>query len=1082
MDPATRLPDRNDVFQKLKPCCVRVSQLAIRESDSPAAHRELLDLTRQLRTILSDQVGRNPDALDEKIAEYAFFPLSHIFRQMDAFPMLLVEDCMRCLRILIVYGWRTKMAPKMAEQLLSLLGIIIDRAPVSGVKRQVPEETTLEGFRTLTALFKTAGSSMVAATGLEGADALPALGHGIMVMLDGVADGSSDAIRLEALDSIRAVYTAMVGRAALANFLPGTMSTMTRVLSTPKHYKRALLARCLETVGVVLTRVLGDVQTRQLPAKFQSSGEEENVEEKNRLLSPAWLKATAGQVRLALSSMMKLRTHEGIQVQNSLRSLCVKLLDECHTTLADCAPFLVETAMILDRGDGGPSLSETSLRDLMSIYPELTEKAKSAVYSWLSSLPRVMQANDGDVKRQALHNLSRGLGFLHELKIESATLEDTVSGALRDSTIALMADSKSQPRVSSTDVISMSGDGPMQLATGEARYPPVLLDHQSQRDVRAEMVDLLGVIGSRSGAAALAMNMLGRARTPGSTDQVASMWLCFELVKAIQSSSADETDLLDMSAFTTSVDEDVEPVLQDLYSFSVEILDSHAEAEAIDWRIKALALEITSYSATRSGESFRPELVDVLFPVVTFLGSPHHDLRQHAIVALDEIASACGYSDVSTLVIDNVDYMVNSVALRLDSLDISPASTQVLTMMIRLTGPRLVPFLDDVVESVFGALENYHGYPMFVESLFSVLKELVDQAVKSDVLLLEGQEKTMVDHTKTRPKLEGVDGLLALIHRRRARETYRDEEDKTHEAAHGHPTAPWGGDAERKQQDEDDGAPAPEPEKPPNTVTYQLLLRISRLTQHYLTSPTPRLRRSLLDLVSTASPALAADEEAFLPLVNDIWPVVVSRLYDQETYVAVEACGALSEMCLAAGDFLASRFKTEWSDGLRDWCRRVKRQVLAAGSQQPSRRADGPTSPASTSTPNHPLLGGTGKGSVLIPTAAGGVVDVAGSSLSLPPSSAPDSGSLGQHSSPVRLWEALVRFLTTLVTHVRLSEQMFEDILDILVEVAERSNEVRTALEIVNPDAVWLALYERGHNGMGEMTTPKMDDVVFVSI
>src|SRR5690606_22271970 len=105
-------------------------------------------------------------------------------------------------------------------------------------------------------------------------------------------------------------------------------------------------------------------------------------------------------------------------------------------------------------------------------------------------------------------------------------------------------------------------------------------------------------------------------------------------------------------------------------------------------------------------------------------------------------------------------YMVNSVALRLNTLDISPASTQVLTMMIRLTGPRLVPFLDDVVESIFAALENYHGYPLFVESLFSVLKELVNQAVKSDTLLLEDQKHSVPVHKKKRPQPEGIGGLL----------------------------------------------------------------------------------------------------------------------------------------------------------------------------------------------------------------------------------------------------------------------------------------------------------------------------------
>ena len=83
-------------------------------------------------------------------------------------------------------------------------------------------------------------------------------------------------------------------------------------------------------------------------------------------------------------------------------------------------------------------------------------------------------------------------------------------------------------------------------------------------------------------------------------------------------------------------------------------------------------------------------------------------------------------------------------------------------------------------------------------------------------------------------------------------------------------------------------------------------------SQHYLTSPSPGLRKALLDLLSIVCPALSPDEEAFLPLVNSIWPVLIERLYDPEIFVVVSACKALSTLCQSAGDFLSTRIKTEW--------------------------------------------------------------------------------------------------------------------------------------------------------------------------
>ncbi|KFH41795.1 TEL2-interacting protein-like protein [Hapsidospora chrysogenum ATCC 11550] len=1066
MDSTPSPQDRNELFQKLKPCCVKISQLAIKEPGSQATHRELLGLTNQVLDVLHEQTRSRHSALDEKLAEYVFFPLYHIFRQLDLFPILLVENCVKCLNVLIIHGWKAKIPPKMVQQILTLLTFIIDGVPGSEKKRHVPEETVLESFRTLTSLFKVSSISPTAAAALAGEDAIPALGHGITVMLDGVSKGTTDSIQQEALHALQGVYSTLRDQAALANFLPGTISAMTKIISTPARYRKLVLSQCLATVSLVLTRVLGDMQTRSIQAKSQSSAS--NEQDKNKLLSPAWLKATTGQVRLALTTMMKLRTHDAPEVRGALRSLCVKLLDECHTTLADCAPFLVETAMVLDDKNIETSLAETSLRNLISIYPELADKAKSAVYSWMSSLPRVMQSGDEDVKRNAVHNLSKGIGLLQELHIESETLEDALSDALRDSTVALMTSTKSHPKVSTMDVVTLGGEQSMTFGGIEQCYNPVLLAHESQRAVRQEILGLLRVIGSHTKPSRLVTDMLEHVRIPGSINRIAAFWLCFELVKAAHSSSADEATFLDLSAFAGS-DDDVGVAFQELYSYSVQVLDSHAEAEAADWRLEALALEVTSYAASRSGAAFRPELIDVLFPIVTFMGSENQELRQHAIVTLNAIASACEYDSVSALIIENVDYMVNSVALRLNTLDISPASTQVLTMMIRLTGPRLVPFLDDVVESIFAALENYHGYPLFVESLFSVLKELVNQAVKSDTLLLEDQKHSVRVHKKKRPQPEGIGGLLEFLERRKKRKKYEEEEEKSNKASQGHPTEPWKeGPAEGDDDDDDEQgrAPPPEREKPPNTVTYQLLLRITSLTQHYLTSPTPKLRRSLLELLSTASPALAADEDSFLPLVNAIWPVVVSRLYDPESFIAIEACHALAALCAAAGDFLSSRFKTEWSDGLGDWCRKVKHQVLAGTS-----RAAPPSEPTS-------MMGGGRDKKILIPTAAGTVVE--SRSGSGQQSREATSGSLGQYSSPVRLWEAVVKLLTSLVSHVRVSDEMFDEILDLLAEVLERSSEVREALETVNPDAVWLVRYERGC--VERLPTPKMEGVVFVSM
>ncbi|KAJ4264922.1 hypothetical protein NW762_005165 [Fusarium torreyae] len=1048
--------ERNEFFQKLKPCCVKISQLTIRETEAPASSRELSELTSRLLDILNEQIRRNPLALDEKLSEYVFFPLYHIFRQMDRYPMLLIENCIKTLTILITHGWKAKISAELVQQILSLLTFIIDGTPGSTQKRPVAEETVLEAFRGLTALFTTAGLSITAASGLSEAEAIPALGHGVTVMLDGVVDGATPQIQQEALRALQAVCHTVKEHAALASFLPGTISSLAKVASSPNRYKGNVLAKSLETVSLVLTSVLSDLRTRPILAKTEA----EQEDEVHDVLSPAWLKASTIQVKKALSTIMKLRSHDFAEVRNALNKLCVVILDECHKTLSNCANILVETAMMLGETEEKLSLTQTSLQDLVSIYPELGEIVKTITYNWMSSLPRLMQSADEDVKRDAIRNVLKGLELLKGLHIQSSTLDESMSIMLRDSVISLMQASKTLAMNENTDVRLIEG-GETSREYKDVQYQPVLLPSESQKKLRSEITSLIAFLGSSSQQWRFAGSMLEQVQDfDNPVGQVASFWLCFQFVKASHKSSAEEDKFFNLSSMGDP-SQDIDAIFNELYITSVQILDRHTDVESIDWRLEALALEATSYTAQRAGESFRPELIDVLFPIATFLGSNNPNLQKHAIVTLNSIADSCGYANVSELIIQNVDYMVNSVSLRLNSLDISPASINVLTMMIRLAGPRLVPYLDDVIDSIFGALDNYHGYPLFVENLFTVLKEVVNQGVRSDMLLLEHQASSKPDHQKQHNKVPGISDLLDTLEKRKQRVVRDDAET---DKVEGHPQKPW--KEEREEGDgEEGGDPPPEEEKPPNSQTYQLLLRVANLTQHYLTSPTPTLRRSLLELLTTASTALAPDEDAFLPLVNSIWPVVIDRLHDPEAYIAVEACHALAGLCAAAGDFLSSRFKTEWADWLRDWCRKVKRQVSAS---------------PNWTRPHGEASITRGKESddsrVLLPLRNGD--SLSGKPVTKMVTSS--SGSLGKFASPARVWEGTIELLTAIVSYVHVDEEMFDDILDILSDVLERNVQVREALEAVNGDAVWLSRYERGN--VEWLPTPRMNGVEFAAM
>lgn len=1053
---------RNEFFKELKPRCVAINNLTVRASDKRASAKDLLNVVEDLSTVLDRQISVDETVLDEKLADYIFFPLSNILRNQQQYPIRLTELTIKCLRILIHYGWKSKVPNELSQQLFIFLTFIIGGVPGQEKKNEIPEETELEALRALTELIKATGSSLAGAAALVDTNAIPALGHAITVILDSITDGKTSDIRLEGLGALDALLVAIRDQAALATFLPGIVSSLSRLLTPPAAYKhqRRVLIGGINTMKDVLTRVLGDIKVMGIMKK-QARNESENTSE-SKVLSPSWLKATTSKVKLALASVLKLRNADSDDIRVALERLCISLLDECHESLAECAPILVESAMILANGEKEKSVFETSLADLARIYPELGDTIKTTVYNWVTSLPRIVQSSDDKVKQQAIRNLIKGQHFITTLQIDSSILDDSLAASLRDSTTALVLASKSSGMSElPSNAIELNMDVVRQ--DGPNTFPPILISQETEKSTRIALLDLLSKVGSISQQGKLADDLLTYARDSTGPSQVVSYWLAFELIKSSLSQSSDLDDFLDLSPATGITDES-EPIFQELYSFSVAVLDSQSEAEEVDWRLQALALEVTTFAASRMKESFRPELIDVLYPITTFLGSGVPKLRDHAIISLNSIAMTCGYSNVTDLIIENVDYMVNSVSLRLNTFDISPTSTQVLRMMIRLTGPKLIPYLDDVIASIFAALDNYHGYPLFAESLFSVLTEVVQQGSHSDHLLLDAVKSSAKDHKKTLQAMVTTEDIYNILSSRIERREKRRLEELHRENIESHPERPWKKiNPTVPENDEDDEEPNTEVEKPPppKTPTFKILTRITDLTQHYLTSPSPTLRKSLLELLATVCPALSPDEDAFLPLVNSVWPVLVERLYDSELFVIISACKALATLCQSAGDFLNTRIKTEWWDKLGEWCRKVK-----VDATQSSSRAKVKARANRDDQQDRDIL---------VPTRSRNGVEGKESSTAV---GAVSSTGLGRFTQAAQTWEAVQELLVAIVSFVQIDDDVFDQILLLLADTLPTNPEAKAALEAVDPDAVWLLMYERGM--VEPMEKPILPGVAFV--
>ncbi|KAI9886453.1 MAG: hypothetical protein M1823_001771 [Watsoniomyces obsoletus] len=1118
------MASKNEVFQKLKPYCVDVSQKALSLGRSQTGPKDLSQsLERLLKILQSVASSSSSSSFDEKLAEYVFFPLSHVLRQSNAIPQRALELALHCLHVLLSTGWKATIPKDLGIQLLILLTLTAagGASPSGKMGVEVSEELQLIAFRCLSSLFHAFNGSPDIVATLRAPAHLPALAHAVTVMLDEVKNGSSSAVQLVSISALDALQECIQDMEIMASFFPGIVSGLTRALQRDTHSKRNW--RVMEaSLRLFEKTIRGMMDDEQITTYFKTQKSPAKSSGPTVPLTEFWVKIAAEQVKIALSTVIKLQDHDRYEVQQALLALCQTLLERCQQSLADCATLMVETIVGLSSTEAGISStdSQSVLSHMATEGSPLPDILKSSIYAWITALPRVVHSNDDKAKKKIIHQISSSVRLLSDIGAEPNLINDMLVTSLRDSVSTVIAPSAARIDVmplEDNSITTKGLSGTLHKATSYS-FSSIMTAQKSQKEVLSQLGSLVAQISASSSGAAITGELVDTLPRTAGDGAVASFWISLNLTRnALQLSG-----LADINPIQTCTALSWSNALEELYAYSLSKVLTTWKDDS-DWRLQCLALETIALQAQILGDEFRTELVEALYPVVHLVGSSNPRLQQHAMTSLNIIAQECGYSNAGDLLIKNVDYLVNAVALKLNTFDLSPQAPQVLLMMIKLAGPSLLPYLDDLVGSIFAALDNFHGYPRLVELLFAVLREIVTEGSKSSGL--RNTSKGEINHRKTpyQPrKMSEVATLLAENAKRRAARKAAEDELLASEKVP-FPQAPWkdvshfknGEDSNgtkvhelednnevAEEENADDQPPPPESKPPPPSRTYTMLLSIARLSQHYLTHESPRLRRDLLQVIRTASIALQHNEDLFLPLVNDIWPVVIKRIYDHEAYVAVAATEAVSGICLAAGDFMTTRIETEWGN-IKKLYWRVYPTSLgnpSSSSINKPKGLKGKTTRTGTSTRDISLRVRTSDSTPTMtiskPNNANIISQIApnqdqGSTREASPAlltiskttrtnttnNPPNNSNRSpwetkeimktERFTPSNLiFESLLELFKTIVEYVHISEDIFDDILDMVkgVLVLNSSNstrgvdDLRRCLEERNENAVWLVM------------------------
>lgn len=876
--------------------------MALRFQAKKATGKQIVKSTELLHQVLKD-LSHQENTLDSNLADYAFFPLSIIFRGSKELPVRAVEAALSCLRVLIACGWRINISPDLGKQLLILLSFLAggNRGEENG--KDVSEELASAAFECLESLFDSAENAGLGSSKSVGSENVPLLGHAISVVLDGIAEGPSAVVKAAALRALNSIIRSINDIEVLRRFVPGIISSLTKLIrpGSGSGVPYQITSSSLEILERLLNKVISD-QGGDLSSK-DAQKPQNNTSKVQQRVDP-WVKASSGQVKLALANIIPLQYHERYEVRRSLFNLSMSILQNCRTSLSQSIPMLTETLLVICAQKSSPDASELLNQAMTTVFhdPDILEIVKSSLHDWIIALPRIMQSSDDTPKERGIARVSTAFEIISAQNVISSILQNAVAFNLRSSVLTALQTDKS-PSVHPVAEGSLEVARMLQSSDsggGLLNFRPVLFAASSQKPTMDGLRTLAKQLRVLPMSSTFQRGVLESLRTTSGDEQLANLWLSLQLLNNETSSEALEVD----QYLNIPSDEDhFSPIIDDVYSFALDILSEPSfEKESANWRLQALSLEVIALQAKHQKQDFRPELVDALYPILERMGSSNAALQNHAMTCLNLVSTSCAYPSPGALIVANADYLVNAVALKLNTFEVSPQAPLVLVMMVKLCGPALVPYLDDLVETIFTILACFHGYPRLVEALFSVLHAIVEESGKISHKAIEFSP--FAPRRQPTYKAITIEALAERLKRRLS--TPLPSPPDSPGPLRFPPDSPHSPDPESSN-------PPPEAEEPPPPPQIALLLSIATQTQNHLTSPSTPLILSLLSLLSTAFPALTPYQNQLLPLLATLFPLLTVHLHSPSPQISTAASTALTAACEAGGDFLTSKIQDEWN-------------------------------------------------------------------------------------------------------------------------------------------------------------------------
>ncbi|QLL30653.1 hypothetical protein HG536_0A04690 [Torulaspora globosa] len=943
------MSNNSSTFHELRPICIDISRLAFQPKE--VFNPQSVPLRDALAKLEAKLASYEDASIQANLADYIFIPISSLLKQeslgeaQSSYVLLIISHLLRV-------SWRRDgiLAEELAQQLLPLLPFLISRDPTNDKLEKISQDCKRAGCCALYEYSKSLAQQSYSPQFFSSKNSknLRALAHGISVLLTILEQSSKDwQTQLMILDTLRILYCDIVRDGEVLSFiLPGNISSFARILMLPgltTNYK--VVIKSLDVMKHLILLVYDDLSLNVHDNRLRDIKELRSLDDlheealsmeavliekpdkdgQSTHRSTAWLRATSSQLRMALERIIpKLQKRSNIEISKALVDLASDLLSRCAKSLHNCERCLVEVLLRCKMDPKLQLLPHTAclrelLRDeLASINTKIQFQDVDAIRSLnygLKYFTEISATDDtmlvSDLYKSALTSIESG--------VETATFNKVGRAVLEQSSNVVMADF--------SDELVNSKNLP-------AIFPSL---SKELEEALSQLFMTTGRLASKNGQLKSIIESLLSDQVGQSTiTKAIALWLSSQIMLTVQEDcSAPEYALLNLD----SAELDKQPCY-DILEFGKDLAQeivTCAEGKKLS-RLSEISLVVIVNSIETVcrvlGREFSSELVDYLYIIVENLASSSPTVRHFAQSCSLTIAHVLYNNSVQDMILQNVDYLADSIASRLNC-GLTERVSTVFMVVSKLAGYETIECFRDIIETFFKFLDYYHGYDSMCLEFFQLF-EVIALEIQKRYFTADAGNHHIAYHSDRHCigspwGMSNLQQVLAIMDKQspaqehdsmsilekdpksfqeyfdsklRVADSDDEDDDDSDQELDEDPTELSTG---KQGANDENRWVSPVPRE-----SYRILLQILGYGDRLLTHRSKPLKIQILKVINLVIPMLASQYNSFLPQVAQIWETLVLCSLNDDLSIVKPACDCLRELIRNAGDFITTRFLELW--------------------------------------------------------------------------------------------------------------------------------------------------------------------------